>query len=101
MHYSYKSRYSLDFSVRADGSTKFGPDQRWGVFPAVSARWNIIDESWMEWSRKWLSMLSIRPSWGRVGNQPTEDYLYESKLDVYKRQGYNPGTFLPPGEHIL
>ena len=47
MHYSYKSRYSLDFSVRADGSTKFGPDQRWGVFPAVSARWNIIDESWM------------------------------------------------------
>lgn len=80
MHYSYKSRYSLDFSVRADGSTKFGPDQRWGVFPAVSARWNIIDESWMEWSRKWLSMLSIRPSWGRVGNQPTEDYLYESKF---------------------
>lgn len=68
MHYSYKSRYSLDFSVRADGSTKFGPEQRWGVFPAVSARWNIIDESWMEWSRKWLSMLSIRPSWGRVGN---------------------------------
>ena len=80
MHYSYKSRYSLDFSVRADGSTKFGPDQRWGVFPAVSARWNIIDESWMEWSRKWLSMLSIRPSWGRVGNQPTEEYLYESKF---------------------
>ena len=60
-----QERYSLDFSVRADGSTKFGPDQRWGVFPAVSARWNIIDESWMEWSRKWLSMLSIRPSWGR------------------------------------
>lgn len=80
MHYSYKSRYSLDFSLRADGSTKFGPNQRWGVFPAVSARWNIIDESWMDWSRKWLSMLSIRPSWGMVGNQPTEDYLYESKF---------------------
>lgn len=80
MHYSWKSRYSLDFSLRADGSTKFGPNQRWGVFPAVSARWNIIDESWMEWSRKWLSMLSIRPSWGKVGNQPTEDYLYESKF---------------------
>ena len=55
-------------------------EQRWGVFPAVSARWNIIDESWMDWSRKWLSMLSIRPSWGMVGNQPTEDYLYESKF---------------------
>lgn len=78
-HYAYKSRYMLDFSLRADGSTKFGPGKRWGVFPAVSARWNIIDESWMKWSRDWLSMLSIRPSWGRVGSQPTQDYLYESK----------------------
>ena len=78
-HYSYKSKYSLDFSLRADGSTKFGPDNRWGYFPAISARWNIIDEKFMDWSRSWLSMLSIRPSWGRVGNQPTDDYLYMSK----------------------
>lgn len=78
-HYAYKSRYMLDFSVRADGTTKFGPDRRWGYFPAVSARWNIVDEPWMKGTRKWLSMLSIRPSWGKVGNQPTQDYLYESK----------------------
>lgn len=78
-HYAYKGRYMLDFSVRADGTTKFGPDKRWGYFPAVSARWNIVDEPWMKGTHNWLSMLSIRPSWGKVGNQPSQDYLYESK----------------------
>ena len=78
-HYAYKSRYMFDFSLRADGTTKFGPDKRWGYFPAVSLRWNIVDEPWMEKTHKWLSMLSIRPSWGKVGNQPDKDYLYVSK----------------------
>ena len=78
-HYAYKGRYMLDFSVRADGTTKFGPDRRWGYFPAVSARWNIVDEPWMKGAHSWLSMLSFRPSWGKVGNQPSQDYLYESK----------------------
>ena len=78
-HYAYKSRYMFDFSVRADGTTKFGPDRRWGYFPAVSLRWNVIDEPWMKATEDWLSMLSIRPSWGIVGNQPATDYLYVSK----------------------
>lgn len=84
-HYAYMSKYMLDFSVRVDGSTKFGPGNRWGVFPAVSLRWNVIDEDWMESTRDWLSMLSIRPSWGRVGNAPGSDYLYESKYGVGDR----------------
>ena len=80
MHYAYKGKYMFDFSMRADGTTKFGPGNRWGYFPAVSLRWNIIDEPFMTPLReKWLSMLSIRPSWGRVGNQPNQDYLYTSK----------------------
>ena len=78
-HYAYKGKYIADFSIRVDGTTKFGPERRWGYFPAVSLRWNIVDEPWMEPTRKWLSMLSIRPSWGRVGNQPSADYLSESK----------------------
>ena len=79
-HYAYKSRYMADFSMRADGTTKFGPDKRWGVFPSVSLRWNVIDEKFMESIKgNWLSMLSIRPSWGMTGKAPNRDYLYTSK----------------------
>ena len=78
-HYSYKSKYALDITARLDGSTKFGADNRWGFFPAISGRWNISDESWMQWSRPWLSMLSIRPGWGQVGQQPGAQYLHFSR----------------------
>lgn len=81
-HYAYKSKYMIDVSLRMDGTTKFGPSKRWGFFPAVSGRWNIIDEPWMEGTRKWLSMLSIRPGWGLVGNQPTADYLYVNQYST-------------------
>ena len=77
-HYAYKGKYIADFSVRRDGSTKFGDDSRWGNFPALSFRWNVSDEPFME-RLKWLSMLSIRPGWGKVGNQPGGEYLYFSK----------------------
>ena len=69
-HYSFKSKYSLDFSMRADGSTRFGASHRWGYFPAVSGRWNISDEEWMEGTKGWLSMLAVRPGWGITGTQP-------------------------------
>ena len=93
-HYAYKGKYMADFSIRADGTTKFGPDRRWGYFPAVSLRWNIIDEPWMKGARGWLSMLSLRPSWGRVGNQPTADYLYESKYSA--TEGYMDMAAMSP-----
>ncbi|MBQ7179903.1 MAG: SusC/RagA family TonB-linked outer membrane protein [Bacteroidaceae bacterium] len=67
-HYSYKSKYSLDASVRTDGSTSFGKGHKYGTFPSFGARWNIIDENWMQWSRKVISMLSFRPTWGFTGN---------------------------------
>lgn len=78
-HYAYKGRYIFDFSMRADGTTKFGPNNRWGYFPAASLKWIISDEPWMEPTKKWLSYLSIRPSWGRVGRQPNQEYLFTSK----------------------
>ena len=78
-HFSYKSRYSLAFSLRADGTTKFGASKKWGVFPGLSGRWNISDEPWMKWSDSWLSMLSFRPSWGIVGRQPGSEYLQYAK----------------------
>ena len=78
-HYAYKGRYVADFSMRADGTTKFGPGHRWGFFPSVSLKWIVSDEPWMERFKPVLSMLAVRPSWGRVGNQPNQNYLYTSK----------------------
>ena len=76
-HVSYlDGRYSLGFSIRADGDSKFGPDNKWAYFPGVSARYNIIDEPFMKWSRKVVSMLGLRASWGIVGRAPDKDYLF-------------------------
>ena len=94
-HFSYKSRYSLGVSVRADGTTKFGDTKKWGYFPGVSARWNISDEKFMKWANKWLSMLSFRPSWGIVGNQPGSEYLQYARYATgatYGQVGNNDGT---------
>ena len=78
-HYAYKGRYSADVSVRRDGSTKFGDNQRWGNFPAVSLRWNIGKEPWFRKALPFVSMLSVRPGWGIVGRQPGAEGLYFSK----------------------
>jgi len=78
-HYAYKGRYMADFSVRRDGTTKFGSDKRWGNFPAFSIRWNVSREPWFQKTLPWISMLSVRPGWGVVGTQPGAEYLYFSK----------------------
>ena len=84
-HYAYKERYIIDATVRADGTTKFGPNNRWGYFPSVSLRWNVIEEPFMKWAKPVLNMLSIRPSWGQVGRQPNQNYLYTSKYGYSDR----------------
>ena len=93
-HYAYKGRYMVDFSVRRDGSTKFGEDQRWGNFPAVSLRYNISKEPWFQKALPFISMLSIRPGWGIVGRQPGGEGLFYSKYT--KGGGYlNDGSTAP------
>jgi len=78
-HYAYKGRYVADVTVRVDGTTKFGPGNRWGYFPSASLKWIISDEPWMQKLKPFLSMLAIRPSWGLNGRQPGQNYLYTSK----------------------
>ena len=82
-HYVYKNRYILGFTFRRDGSTKFGAERKYGNFPGVSAKWIISDEPWMRETKKWLSMLAIRPSWGISGNQPDQEYLHYSRYSPY------------------
>ena len=82
-HYTYKERYILGFTFRRDGSTKFGDDRKFGNFPGFSAKWIISDEPFMQSTRKWLSMLAVRPSWGISGNQPWAEYLHFSRYSPY------------------
>ena len=80
-HYSYKGKYSVTGNLNLDCSTAFGPDRRWGLFGGISARWNITDEKFME-PVKWLTMLSIRPSFGVTGNPPRGEGLFRSKYST-------------------
>lgn len=98
--YSYmEGRYSATATLRRDGSTKFGPKNRWGNFPGLSLRWNIIDEPWMEWSKEKmkLSMLSFRPGWGMTGHQPGGEYLFYSIYNGTGGKYLNQSTIAQAG----
>lgn len=76
-HFSYRSVYSLGLSARLDGSSKFGPSHKWALFPGISGRYNIIDEKFMEWMPKEISMLALRLSYGINGRAPsTQNAIY-------------------------
>lgn len=75
--YTYKNRYVVSGAVRRDGSSRFGPNNRWGVFPSVSAAWNISNERFFE-NIKFVSSMKIRASWGQLGNQEIGIYPYSS-----------------------
>ena len=67
-NYALMDRYLLTVSVRADGSSKFGPDNRWGYFPSVAAGWRVSEEAFLKDRVQWLSNLKLRGSWGQIGN---------------------------------
>lgn len=89
LHYSYKSKYILDATIRADGSTNFGKDKRWGYFPSVSARWNISDEYFFRPLKKFINMFSFAPGWGMTGNPPSTNSTAFNKYASFGAYGSN------------
>ncbi len=75
LNYNYKGKYLLSLSFRRDGSSRFGPDKKWGSFPSVSAGWIVSDEPWLAGSSL-LSNLKIRASYGLTGNNNFADYRW-------------------------
>jgi TonB-linked SusC/RagA family outer membrane protein len=69
------NKYLFTATVRRDGSSRFGPDSRWGTFPSAAFGWRISDEAFMDGARN-LSNLKLRLGWGITGNQDIGDYLY-------------------------
>ncbi|MDR1122297.1 MAG: SusC/RagA family TonB-linked outer membrane protein [Dysgonamonadaceae bacterium] len=93
-HYSYMSKYNLDFVLRHEGNSKFGPNRRFGTFGGLSVRWNIIDEAFMRPVQDWMSMLALRLSSGITGNAPKDDYLHFSRYEAWSKYLDN-GTIRP------
>jgi TonB-linked SusC/RagA family outer membrane protein len=74
-NYDFDRAFLFSASIRADGSSKFGPDKRWGYFPAASAAWRMTDEPFIQ-NIKWLTDAKIRASYGTAGNNRIPDFLY-------------------------
>ena len=69
VNYTYNEKYLASFTIRRDGSSRFGSHNQYGVFPSVSAGWRISEEKFMQSTRGWLDNLKLRYSWGQTGNQ--------------------------------
>ena len=91
-HFSYKSRYNIGFSLRADGNSKFGPKNPWFISPSVSLRYNLSEEAFFEPLRKIVSMFGIRGSWGITGSSSVavDNYFnqYNSRAGRYGTSYY-------------
>ncbi|MBN1951012.1 MAG: TonB-dependent receptor [Bacteroidales bacterium] len=92
VHYTYDSRYSITATMRADGSSKFGENNKWGYFPSVAAYWRLDEEAFMKDIQQ-VTMLKIRASYGEVGNQNIGNYAYGSTMTNWPT-AYGPGFLL-------
>jgi TonB-linked SusC/RagA family outer membrane protein len=79
--YDYKGKYLFEASFRYDASSRFPKDNRWAMFPSVSAGWRISEESFLN-SIGWLDELKLRASWGQLGNQTIGNYPYQDILNI-------------------
>ena len=82
VQYSYKSKYMFSAAIRADGSSRFGKNNRWGYFPSVSAAWRISGEDFMSNTKGWLTDLKLRASYGMTGNFQIGNYTHLSTMDT-------------------
>ncbi len=78
--YAFKDKYLFNAGLRGDGNSRFGPENRYGLFPSASMRWRISDEKFMRHFVKNVDDLSFRASYGQSGNAPRRDYSY---INIY------------------
>ncbi len=89
--YNYKERYMIQGTVRRDGSSNFGPENKWATFTSASLGWNVTNESFMLNRPDWFGYLKFRASWGTNGNENIGAFAYTSRaaghLDYYFGKG--------------
>lgn len=91
MNYTFKDRYLLTLTLRGDATSRFAPDKRWGVFPALALGWKINEESFMQGARGWLNDWKLRLGWGVTGQQEVGSTC--NYLPLY--QIASPGSYYP------
>lgn len=93
LQYDYSDRYLFEFNLRADASSRFPKDTRWGYFPSVSAGWRITEEEFMK-DIDWLSNLKVRVGWGQTGNEELSDSDIYPAVSTYGYESYMFGNSL-------
>ena len=79
VNYAFDNRYLFEMNMRYDGSSRFSPDSRWGLFPSFSAGWRISEEAFLkDKDLDWLSNLKLRASWGKLGNNSIGNYEWQA-----------------------
>lgn len=79
-NYTYNSRYLIEGTLRADGSSRFGKGHKYGYFPSIGLGWNMTEENFMK-NIDWLSNLKVRASYGQLGNENIGLYMYQTLID--------------------
>ena len=106
INYTIADKYLATFTMRADGSSKFGKDHRWGLFPSLALAWRISDESFMKGSSKWLSNLKARLSFGTAGNNRINSGLLSTTYSMASNTSKGPfwnevrGDMLEHGSYL-
>ncbi|MFL9484278.1 SusC/RagA family TonB-linked outer membrane protein [Chitinophagaceae bacterium LWZ2-11] len=98
INYALNGKYLLEANVRRDGSSRFAKGNQWGTFPSFSGGWLISKEKFMD-NVKWLNLLKLRGSWGRLGNQNINNYYNGSDI-LTSGQNYSLGGVLYSGVAI-
>ena len=93
VNYDYKGKYLFTASLRYEGSSKFGANNKWGYFPAVSAGWRISQEDFMKGCSSWLNDLKLRADFGVTGNQDFDSYKSLNTMTGYGQYYYQGKWF--------
>ncbi|WP_177181100.1 SusC/RagA family TonB-linked outer membrane protein [Parapedobacter koreensis] len=101
LSYAYGDRYLFTANIRRDGSSKFGPNNRWGTFPSVSAGWRLSNETFFESLRPIINEFKIRGSWGQLGNDKISNYQYYSTISSVGSPTLNGNIFTAVAQNRL
>ena len=86
--YNYDEKYMIQATIRRDGSSRFGSNNKYGTFPSASIGWNIMNEDFMKDTRDWLTNLKFRASWGKNGNDNIGDFAYTTLTSIGASSNY-------------